>query len=84
MHGCNRSRSTRTDGCRNGTVQVKGYRRANGTYVAGYTRSLPRKSSFTTMPTASQAKSRASTQVVFKRFLQQQVQGDVQVEKQFM
>ena len=53
MHGCNRSR--------NGTVQVRGYRRANGTYVASYTRSLPRKSSSTTTPTASQGKSRAST-----------------------
>ena len=53
MHGCNRSR--------NGTVQVRGYRRANGTYVASYTRSLPRKSSSTTTPTASRGKSRAST-----------------------
>ena len=53
MHGCNRSR--------NGTVQVRGYRRANGTYVASYTRSLPRKSSSTTTPTASRGKSRASS-----------------------
>ncbi len=54
--------SRRSGSCgRNGTVQVRGYRRANGTYVAGYTRSLPRKSSSTTMPvTACHGISRTS------------------------
>ena len=44
MHSCRRS-----SGGGNGIVHVRGYRRANGTYVAGYTRSLPRKSSSTTL-----------------------------------
>ena len=57
MHGCRRSRSTGGGG---GTVQVKGYRRANGTYVAGYTRSLPRKTSSTTPTTSGKRTSCAS------------------------